>query len=143
MKYKIFILLIGLILLTGCNKVNQKEEVAMDLNVNITIDNNEYKIKLFDNQTSREFIKLLPLELNMQDLNNNEKYYYLENNLPINSSVPEIINKGDIMLYGDNCLVLFYKTFKTTYSYTKIGHIDNLKDLNNNDIKVKFESMLR
>ncbi len=143
MKYKIFILLIGLILLTSCNKVNQKEEVAMDLNVNITIDNNQYEIKLLDNETSREFIKLLPLELNMQDLNNNEKYYYLENNLPINSYVPEIINKGDIMLYGDNCLVLFYKTFKTTYSYTKIGHIDNLKDLNNNDIKVKFETMLR
>jgi hypothetical protein len=29
------------------------------------------------------------------------------------------------MLYGDNCVVLFYETFTTSYSYTKIGSIDN------------------
>ena len=42
------------------------------------------------------------------------------------------------MLYGDNCLVILYKSFNTNYSYTKIGHIDNLPDLGSNDITVKF-----
>ena len=44
------------------------------------------------------------------------------------------------MLYGNNCLVIFYKTFETSYSYTKIGHIDNLEDLGNEDITVILKS---
>jgi hypothetical protein len=43
------------------------------------------------------------------------------------------------MLYGNDCLVIFYKSFNTTYSYTKIGHIDDLPNLGNGSINVKFE----
>ena len=43
------------------------------------------------------------------------------------------------MLYGNNCLVVFYKSFNTSYSYTKIGHIENLSDLGNKNVIIKFE----
>ncbi len=43
------------------------------------------------------------------------------------------------MLYGNNCLVIFYKSFKTSDSYTKIGHIENLSDLGNRNITVEFK----
>ena len=49
------------------------------------------------------------------------------------------INKGDVYLYNNNCLVIFYKSFTTSYSYTYIGHINDLADLDNNSVLVKIE----
>ena len=63
--------------------------------------------------------------MNMTELNGNEKYYDLQNALTANPSKPATIQIGDLMLYGSNTLVLFYKTFSTPYSYTLIGHIKN------------------
>ena len=33
------------------------------------------------------------------------------------------------MLYGNSCVVVFYETFTTSYSYTPIGRIDNADGL--------------
>ena len=40
---------------------------------------------------------------------------------------------------SNNCLVVFYKSFDTSYSYTKIGHIENFEDLGNKNVTIKFE----
>ena len=119
-------------------KDNYSNEVIKSMN--ITINNKEYNIQLENNETVNKFIELLPLELDMNELNGNEKYVYLNTKLPTNSSNPKRINSGDIMLYGNNCLVIFYKSFNTSYSYTKIGHINNLDNLGSNDIKVTIKS---
>ena len=108
-------------------------------NINVSINNKKYNAIIENNETTKTFISLLPQEYNMSELNENEKYIYLDKTFPTNSYKPNHIEKGDIMLYGNNCLVVFYKTFDTSYSYTKIGHIDNLPDLGNDSIIVKFE----
>lgn len=97
----------------------------------IKINDIELNVILENNSTVNALLNILPLEIYMKELNSNEKYYYLDTSLPTNSKSIETIHAGDIMLYGDNCLVIFYETFNTSYSYTKIGHIDynNLKNL--------------
>ena len=117
--------------------INDSDEVVKS--VKAIINGKEYIINLEDNETANSFVGLLPQELNMRELNGNEKYIYLDTNLPSNSVSVKHINKGDVMLYGNNCLVIFYKSFDTSYSYTKIGHIDNLDDLGNDSVLVKIE----
>ena len=107
--------------------------------VKVTINDKEYIIELENNDTVNEFIKILPQEFIMDELNGNEKFVYMNNSLTTNSYNPNHIVKGDVMLYGNNCLVIFYKSFDTSYSYTKIGHIDNLDNLGNGSITAKFD----
>lgn len=130
------LLIIVSLFIVGCKKDNIKEVKS---SVKIVIDEKEFIIDLEDNETVKSFINMLPLELNMKELNGNEKYVYLDNSLPTNSSNPKRINAGDVMLYGNNCLVIFYKSFDTSYSYTKIGHINNLENLDNENINVKIK----
>ena len=104
----------------------------------ININNKDYELNLENNKTVNEFVNILPIEFTMNELNGNEKYVYLNNTFTTNEYSPKHINKGDVMLYGNNCLVIFYKSFDTTYSYTKIGHIDNLDELDNSNIKIKI-----
>lgn len=91
----------------------------------ITVGSNTFMVTLASNQTATAFKELLPMTINMSELNNNEKYYGLSQSLPTNASNPGTIQNGDLMLYGSSTLVLFYKIFSTSYSYTRIGSVDN------------------
>lgn len=89
----------------------------------LTIGGTVFRAELANNATAQAFDALLPTTLSMTELNGNEKYKYLDTTLPTNASCPGTIHAGDILLYGNNCVVVFYKTFNTSYSYTKIGKI--------------------
>ncbi|MDI9355450.1 MAG: cyclophilin-like fold protein [Chitinophagaceae bacterium] len=95
----------------------------------IKIGKNTFSTTLYKNETTKALKAQLPLVLYMIELHSNEKYAQLPTPLPTNTEAVRTIHIGDIMLWETNTLVIFYKTFETTYQYTQIGHIDNPRHL--------------
>lgn len=115
---------------------NMKEVVS---SMKVIINGEEYTLNLESNLTAQKLVELAPLEITMDELNGNEKYKYLNTPFPVKKIKPGRIEKGDVMLYENSCIVIFYESFNTSFEYTRIGHIDNLPDLGKGSIKVKFE----
>lgn len=166
MKKQILCLFLSLILLsflTSCK--NTEKSMPMDENsenksslntdsvsepdgkesaasLNIEVGDQSFVIILYDNPSTQALLELLPLDLDMSEMNGNEKYFSLPDVLPTDSKNVESIQQGDFMLYGDNCLVLFYKDFSTSYRYTPLGRIDNPEGfaaaVGGSDVRIKF-----
>jgi hypothetical protein len=114
-----------------CNKANETTGSPLSVSntdsmkLKITIGTNTFTATLYNNATVTAFKTRLPITINMRELNGNEKYFDLADNLPANASNPGTIQTGDLMLYGSKTLVLFYKSFSTSYNYTGLARIDN------------------
>lgn len=137
-NYRMRFILTFMLFFINCNAFGDNMQ-----NIIIMIENKKYEAILYDNSTTKELIKKFPITITMSDLNGNEKYYNFSKSFSTSSENVASINKGDIMLFGDNCLVIFYKSFSTRYRYTKLGYIKNLEDLENSlgkgDISITFE----
>ena len=90
----------------------------------IEVNGAEFTATLAETDAARAFAQMLPMTLSMRELNGNEKYCYLDETLPTDAVLPEQISCGDLMLFGDSCIVLFYEDFTTSYRYTPIGAAD-------------------
>ena len=125
----------AVLLMTGCGEnhpstaTEVKEVSYMQSTITVQVNGKTFPATLEDNPTARAFVERLPLEIDMTELNGNEKYFYLNEDLPSNSVSVKQIHSGDLMLFGSNCLVLFYKDFATSYSYTRLGKLDTSADM--------------
>jgi hypothetical protein len=95
----------------------------------MTVGERRFAVTLSDNDAARAFAAQLPLTLEMSELNGNEKHAELPKALPADASRPGTIRNGDLMLYGTETLVVFYSTFQSSYSYTRLGRVDDPSDL--------------
>jgi hypothetical protein len=102
---------------------------SQELRMWITVNEKRFAITLADNSTARAFAAQLPLTLNMEELNGNEKHARLPVPLPANASRPGVISSGDLMLYGTDTIVVFYSTFHSQYAYTRIGRVEQTTGL--------------
>lgn len=133
-----FLMIIVMCGMAGCNSnLPPADDLPTDdtaneeviTNMRLTILGATFDVELEDNATVDKLVELLPMTLSMSELNGNEKYYYLNQSLPSDAKRVGEIRAGDIMLWGDDCLVIFYQSFTTNYSYTKIGHIQDATKL--------------
>ena len=104
---------------------------AEDMKIKIIVNNQEFIATMQDNTASQELLQMLPLQLEMTELNGNEKYHqFSDKKFSTNSHIVKNIANGDLMIFGNNYLVIFYKNFtQNNYAYTPIGKIDNPKNL--------------
>lgn len=91
----------------------------------VAVGGRHFAATLEENAAAQAFAALLPLTLEMEELNGNEKYCYLGSSLPAAASPAGTIRAGDLMLWGSDCVVLFYETFPSPYSYTRLGRVDD------------------
>lgn len=122
---------------------NSNDNNSMSNKLKITIGSTSFNATLVDNATVAAFKAKLPMTVDMSEMNGNEIYYYMSDNLPTSPSRPGTIRTGDLMLYGSSCVVLFYETFSTSYSYTRLGRVENpsklASALGSESVTVTFE----
>lgn len=154
LAFSITLIFVSSSISTGCGKtepsttfehevIKENTNNLTDSKMKITIGNAVFKATLNSNATASDFKARLPITIPMKDLNGNEKYYDFQSALPASPSNPASIQAGDLMLYGSKTLVLFYKTFPTSYSYTSIGRVDDPEGLaaalGSKDLVITFE----
>lgn len=121
---------------------NQDEAPSSDTLV-ISVGDRRFTAALEENDSARTLTQRLPMTITMGELNGNEKYFYLPEDLPSAPERPGTIEAGDLMLYGSDCLVLFYESFVSSYSYTRLGRIadpEGLADaVGDGNVEVTFQ----
>jgi hypothetical protein len=109
----------------------------------ISVGSQVFYANILPSESASALVKQLPFTLSMVELNGNEKYAELKQALPTNAESVGKIQAGDLLLYGNNVLVLFYESFSTPYRYTRIGKLTETagleKALGAENCQVKFE----
>lgn len=110
---------------TSSGQYTESNEGTQMYTIMIEVGGQSFRAVLRDNEAARAFAGRLPMTFSMEELNSNEKYAYMEEGLPMDSQNMGSVGAGDIMLFGSDCLVLFFESFQTSYSYTPIGYIED------------------
>ena len=95
----------------------------------IRINNVDYLFELKSTEAANQIKEKLPFTVKMTNLNGNEVYHKFDDSFKKNEKSVGTINTGDIHLYKSDTLVLFYKTFSTSYQYTEVGNLVNKTNL--------------
>lgn len=122
---KHLVLLLAAMLLTCCSEnINEVKAQSMTQKMYITIDGKTLPVTLVDNAATQTLMAALQegdITYEAHDYGGFEKVGALGRSLP--SSDTQITTQaGDVILYNDNQIVLFYGS--NSWSYTRLGHIE-------------------
>ena len=117
------------ILPTAAGQGETQEKDSSRIPITVTMGNRHFDAYLYDNAATKALAEYFPLTLTMNELNGNEKYHYMDVELPTDVQRIGEIHTGDLMLYGSDCVVLFYEDFQTSYRYTRLGYLEHPEEL--------------
>lgn len=141
-KTIILIVAVVLVLAGGLLYLLLFREKEAENRIIINVEGKSFTAVMYDNEAADELISRLPLTIEMNELNSNEKYYNFQTSFTTHSKPGGQIHNGDIKVFGDKCLVLFYDSFISGYSYTSIGYINDTaglaEALGNGNVIVSF-----
>ncbi|MCD7748646.1 MAG: hypothetical protein LUH42_01180 [Oscillospiraceae bacterium] len=112
------------------------------MKLNVLIGNIFFTDSLEENEAVDALVEMMedaPIVIEMRDYSGFEKVGALGTSLPSSNS-QTTTQAGDIVLYNDNQIVIFYGS--NAWSYTRLGHIDDLTGwedaLGSGDVTVIF-----
>ena len=106
--------------------------------IHVVIDNIAYVMKFENDNAASSFVKLLPKDYIMNDMNGNKKYVEFMDYVPRIDNYYTYMNSGSVVLC-DNKLMIIYKSINENMFCTKLGQIIGLPDLGNAASMVRFE----
>ena len=130
---KHILLLLAVMLLTGCSKDSEVMAQTMTQKLYITIDGKTLSVELVDNVATQTLVAALQegdITYEAHDYGGFEKVGALGRSLPTNDTqtttqAGDVIlttQAGDVILYSGNQIVLFYGS--NSWSYTRLGRME-------------------
>lgn len=118
------------------NRGSSLDIIGDDRTVKVLFGSIEYDMILEDNQSVNDLLGLGSITISMTSKDDQELYGYFNNSMSYNPTYTGKLYKGDVLLSDSNCITIMFKDVDTDLSYVKLGHIDNLGNLDYWDIDV-------
>jgi hypothetical protein len=108
---------------TGSDSANPDPKT---MKVRFIFDAHTVNATLYDNPSARDFVSLLPLDLEIEDYSNNEKIAYLPRKLTEDGGGPfENEQPGDVCYYAPwGNVILFYAPYRYSSGLIRLGRVD-------------------
>lgn len=121
------------ILMTSIFFTVNAQEKEMTMNAAVSIGLKTYSVTVEDNDAAKVFFDRVPLSLTLNEWAGNSEYYARLSEKINTDGIksPSAFETGDIAIYNNTSLVIFYADTKNTEGYAKIGHIvesEGMKD---------------
>lgn len=130
-RFTLFCVCFSMLFLTACGnqtKTESEETEQMIKQIQVQVGAYNFTATLEDNQAAKELAAMLQdgsMELYLEDYAGFEKVGSLGKRLT-RSDEQTTTECGDIVLYNGSSIVMFYGS--NSWSYTRLGRIDNLTD---------------